>query len=60
MAKNILILNGSPKKNGNTSKLVEWFVQGARLNGGEVEIIRAALLSYWGQVFNLDIFQSKE
>ncbi|MDD5773095.1 MAG: flavodoxin family protein [bacterium] len=44
MVKNILILNGSPKKNGNTSTLVEWFVQGASLNGGKVEIIRTALL----------------
>jgi multimeric flavodoxin WrbA len=44
MPKNILILNGSPKKDGNTSRLVEWFAQGARLNSGNVEIIRAAQL----------------
>jgi multimeric flavodoxin WrbA len=45
MAKNILILNGSPKNNGNTAKLVEWFAEGARSNGGKTEIIRAAALT---------------
>ena len=44
MLKKILILNGSPKKNGNTDKLVEWFAQGARARSGEVEIIRASTL----------------
>jgi len=44
MSKKILILNGSPKKNGNTTKLLEWFAQGARSKHGKVEIIRAASL----------------
>ncbi len=46
MPKKILILNGSPKKNGNTAKLVEWFAKGARQNRGKVEIIRAASLKF--------------
>ncbi|MDD5432493.1 MAG: NAD(P)H-dependent oxidoreductase [Candidatus Omnitrophica bacterium] len=44
MPKKILILNGSPKRNGNTAKLVEWLAKGARIKKGKVEIIRAALL----------------
>lgn len=45
MKKDILIINGSPKKNGNTAKLVEWFAKGACSNCGQVEIIRAASLA---------------
>ena len=33
MAKKILILSGSPKKNGNTAMLVEWFSEAARAQG---------------------------
>ncbi|MFH1189890.1 MAG: flavodoxin family protein [Candidatus Omnitrophota bacterium] len=44
MPKNILILNGSPKKDGNTSRLVKWFTEGARSAGGKVEVVRAAPL----------------
>lgn len=44
MSKNILILNGSPKKDGNTSQLVEWFTKGARSKDVSIEIIRAASL----------------
>ena len=44
MKKKILILNGSPKKNGNTEKLASWFAGGASSKGVEVKIIRAALL----------------
>ena len=36
MAKNILILNGSPRKNGNTSALVKAFTQGAESAGHTV------------------------
>jgi multimeric flavodoxin WrbA len=43
--RNILIINGSPQKNGNTAKLVEWFSEGACSNGGQVEIVRAASLA---------------
>lgn len=36
MKKNILILNGSPRHNGNTSRLVEEFTKGAEKAGHEV------------------------
>ena len=36
MAKNIVILNGSPRKNGNTSALVKAFTQGAESAGHTV------------------------
>ena len=36
MGKTILILNGSPRKNGNTSALVEAFARGAEENGSKV------------------------
>lgn len=42
----ILILSGSPKKNGNTAKLVDWFAEGARSKGAEVEVVNTAFLKY--------------
>ena len=36
MGKTILILNGSPRKNGNTSALVEAFARGAEESGNKV------------------------
>ncbi len=45
MSKKILILNGSPIKNGNTAKLIEWLTEGARAKAAKVEIIRADLLN---------------
>ena len=46
MPKKILILSGSPKKDGNTAALVEWFSQGARAKGCHVEIVHTASLKY--------------
>jgi multimeric flavodoxin WrbA len=46
VAKKILIINGSPKKDGNTAALVDWFSQGARSKGADVEVVRAAFLKY--------------
>ncbi len=46
MSKTILVLNGSPKKSGNTERLVAWFTEGARPQGAEVEVIRAAALDF--------------
>lgn len=46
MAKNILVISGSPIKDGNTALLIEWFAQGARSVGSSVEIIRAVDLEY--------------
>jgi multimeric flavodoxin WrbA len=46
MPKKILILNGSPKKDGNTAAMADWFGQGARSKGADVEIVRTAYLKY--------------
>jgi len=46
MAKKILILNGSPKKDGNTAAIVDWFCKGASSKGADVEIVRTANLKY--------------
>ncbi|MDD5676810.1 MAG: flavodoxin family protein [Kiritimatiellae bacterium] len=46
MTKEILILSGSPRKNGNTAMLVDWFAEGARSKGARVEIVHAAFLKY--------------
>lgn len=46
MTKEILILSGSPRKNGNTATLVDWFAEGARSKGARVEIVRTAFLKY--------------
>lgn len=42
--KKILVISGSPKKDGNTAALVEWFAEGARAGGAEVEHVNAAAL----------------
>ncbi len=39
MAKKIMVLSGSPRKNGNTNTVVEWFAQGAKGAGASVELI---------------------
>lgn len=44
--KEIIILSGSPKKDGNTATLVGWFAEGARSKGARVEIVRAAFLKF--------------
>ena len=46
MTKKILILSGSPRKDGNTAILVDWFAEGARAKGARVEIVRTAFLKY--------------
>ena len=46
MTKKMLVLSGSPRKNGNTAILVDWFAQGARAKGARVEIVRTASLRY--------------
>ena len=46
MANKILVLSGSPKKDGNTATLVKWFSEGARSKGAEVEIVNTAFLKY--------------
>jgi len=46
MPKKILVLSGSPRKNGNTALLVKWFSQGARSKGAQVDIVNTAFLKY--------------
>jgi len=46
MPKKILILSGSPKKDGNTAYLIAWFAEGARAQGAEVDTVFAAHLHY--------------
>ena len=36
---NILILNGSPRPNGNTAAMVDAFVEGARENGHNITVV---------------------
>lgn len=36
---NILVLNGSPRPNGNTAAMVDAFAQGARESGHQVEVV---------------------
>ena len=44
MSKKILILSGSPKKDGNTAALVDWFKQGVSLRGAQIEVVSTAFL----------------
>ncbi|MCX5715162.1 MAG: flavodoxin family protein [Candidatus Omnitrophica bacterium] len=46
MRKKILVLSGSPKKNGNTASLVRWFIAGARSKGARVTLVHTASLKY--------------
>lgn len=46
MKKKIFILSGSPKKDGNTSVLIDWFVEGAKNKNTEIEAINVAGLKY--------------
>lgn len=39
MPRNILVISGSPKKDGNTAALVKWFSEGARSKGAKVEVV---------------------
>ncbi|MBF0486437.1 MAG: flavodoxin family protein [Candidatus Omnitrophica bacterium] len=46
MGKNILIISASPKKDGNTSLLVEWVAAAARSKGADVEILNAGTMAF--------------
>lgn len=46
MGKKILVLCGSPKKDGNTAALVDWFTSGARSKGARVQVVNTAYLKY--------------
>jgi multimeric flavodoxin WrbA len=42
MSKNIVVLSGSPRKNGNTDRLVSAFIEGAESEGRAVSLFRVA------------------
>jgi len=44
MPKKILVISGSPKKDGNTAALMEWFCEGCRVGNAQIEIAHAAYL----------------
>lgn len=44
MGKKIMVLTGSPRKNGNTNTVAGWFVEGAKEVGADVEVIDVARL----------------
>ena len=46
MAKKIMILCASPRKNGNTSTVAAWVAESARAAGAEVEIVDVAHMKY--------------
>jgi len=46
MARRIMIVCGSPRKKGNTNRVVGWVAEAAREEGAEVEIVDAPRLSY--------------
>ena len=46
MAGKIMVICCSPRKNGNTHTVAEWFADTARAEGAEVEIVDAARLKY--------------
>ena len=48
MGKKIVILNGSPRKTGNTSELVRAFAEGAVSTGSEVEVFHLDSLEIHG------------
>ncbi|OGT06149.1 MAG: hypothetical protein A2X78_02060 [Gammaproteobacteria bacterium GWE2_37_16] len=44
MSEKILLIFGSPRKNGNTSIVTKWFIEGAESNGATVEVVNANTL----------------
>ncbi|MFA6079613.1 MAG: flavodoxin family protein [Candidatus Omnitrophota bacterium] len=44
--KKVLILSGSPKKDGNTAILVRWFSEGAASKGAVLDTVETAFLKY--------------
>lgn len=46
MSNKIIVFCGSPRRNGNTNRIVKWFVDGATDAGAEVEVVDAARLHF--------------
>jgi len=52
MSNNIVVLSGSPRKEGNTEKLAAAFIEGARSAGKNVIVFRAAVMNIGGCMGN--------
>lgn len=48
MGKKIVVLNGSPRKNGNILELVKAFTEGAKSSGNEVTIFHLDSMNIHG------------
>lgn len=48
MSKKIVILNGSPRKNGNTAVLVKAFTEGAEASGNQVTLFQLDSMTIHG------------
>jgi multimeric flavodoxin WrbA len=46
MPKKIIIVSGSPRKDGNTAQLVQWFCEGAGSKGAQIEVVNTAFIKY--------------
>lgn len=44
MGRKVMVLTGSPRKNGNTNTVAGWFAEGAKEAGADVEIVNVARL----------------
>jgi len=59
MSKNIVVLSGSPRRDGNTDKLVDAFVKGAESEGKHVDIFHVADMKIGGCLGCGHCFESK-
>ncbi len=48
MSKHIVVLSGSPRKDGNTVRLADAFIEGAKAAGKEISLFRVAGLQIGG------------
>lgn len=44
MAKKVMVLTGSPRKNGNTNTVAQWFIEGAIEAGATIDVVDVAQL----------------
>ena len=59
MSNNIVVLSGSPRKGGNTDKLVDAFVEGAKSAGKTVHLFRVADMKIAGCIGCNHCFEEK-
>lgn len=44
MAKKIIVMMGSPKRDGNTATIIKWFCDGVKRTGSTVDVVETAFL----------------